>query len=62
MNNCDEVTRLDLAALAHQLRLEMASTRTRLDDLLAAHRASASEVWDTVRELSRRVGQLEGKR
>jgi hypothetical protein len=62
MNNRDEVTRLDLVALAHQLRLEMANARTRLDDMQEAHRASASEVWATVRELSRRIGQLEGKR
>jgi hypothetical protein len=52
MNNRDEVTRLDLAALAHQLRRELA-------DLLAAYRACQREA---VAELTRRVERLEGQK
>jgi hypothetical protein len=54
------VTALDLAALAHTLRLELADLRVRQDDLLAAHRAAFSDVWEKLAQLECRVGQLGG--
>jgi hypothetical protein len=44
----------------HEVRLWAAELRTRLDDLLAAHRACMSDLWSSVGELNRRVAVLEG--
>jgi hypothetical protein len=53
------VTPLDLAALGHQLRLELAQVRTALDDVLAAHRAALTDVWEKLAQLEGRLARLE---
>jgi hypothetical protein len=51
----ENVTALDLAALAHSLRMDMGQLGLRVDDVLVAQRAALADLWEKLRQLEARL-------